>query len=38
MAQLESDLRNIYQSVDAKAVNLRQQISLLLEGNESTAK
>ena len=38
MAQLESDLRNIYQSVDAKAVNLRQQISSLLEGNESTAK
>jgi spore coat protein H len=38
ITQLETDLRNIYQSVDAKAVNLRQQISLLLEGNGSTAK
>ena len=38
MTQLESDLRNIYQSVDAKAVNLRQQISLLLAEHQSTAK
>jgi spore coat protein H len=38
MTQLESDLRNIYQSVDAKAVNLRKQIGLLLKENESTAK
>jgi spore coat protein H len=38
MNKLETDMRNIYQTVNAKALNLRQQINSLLEGYESTAK
>jgi spore coat protein H len=38
IAKLETDMRNIYQTVNAKALNLSQQINSLLEGYESTAK
>jgi spore coat protein H len=38
MEKLENDMRNIYQTINAKAVNLRLQINSLLEGYESTAK
>ena len=38
MNKLETDMRNIYQTVNAKALNLRQQINSLLEGYESMAK
>jgi spore coat protein H len=38
ITQLETDLRNINQSVHAKAVNLRSQINSLLEESERTFK
>ena len=38
LEKLEADMRNIYQSVNAKAIGLSQQINSLLEGYESTAK
>jgi spore coat protein H len=38
MEKLETDMRNIYQTINAKALNLRQQINTLLEGYESTGK
>jgi len=38
MEKLETDMRNIYQTINAKAVNLRLQVNSLLEGYESTAK
>ena len=38
MEKLENDMRNIYQTVNAKALNLSQQINSLLGENESTAK
>ena len=38
MEKLETDMRNIYQTISAKAVNLRLQINTLLEGYESKAK
>ena len=38
MEKLETDMRNIYQTVTAKTLSLRQQINSLLEEYESRAK
>jgi len=38
LEKLETDMGNIYQTINAKAVNLRLQINALLEGYESSGK